>query len=160
MTNSLFTDTRFSPLWLLARIYIGYDWLMAGWGKFTNPAWIGSDAGTAITGFLNGALQKTAGAHPDVSAWYAAFIQNIALPHPVIFSYLVTYGEMAVGLGLIFGLYTGLAAFFGAFMNFNYLFAGTISTNPIMILLQIPLILAWKTAGWLGLDRFRKTISR
>ena len=39
-------------------------------------------------------------------------------------------------------------------MNINYLFAGTVSTNPELLLLEIFIMLAWKTAGWYGLDRF------
>jgi thiosulfate dehydrogenase [quinone] large subunit len=39
-------------------------------------------------------------------------------------------------------------------MNFNYLLAGTVSTNPMMFLVAGLLVLAWKTAGWLGVDRF------
>jgi len=127
---------------------------MAGWGKLNNPAWVGENAGSGVEGFLSGALEKTSGLHPDVSSWYGFFIENFAIPHSVFFSYLVTYGEIAVGLALILGLFTGIAAFFGTFMNLNYLFAGTVSTNPIMLFLQLFLILAWRTAGWLGLDRY------
>ena len=119
----LFTDTRLAGLWLLLRLYIGYEWLMAGWGKLTdeNGVWIGAKAGTAINGFFIAALKKASGEHPAVSGWYAWFIENIALQHTVIFSYLIVFGEIAVGLGLIVGLFTALAAFFGAFMNFNFL---------------------------------------
>lgn len=150
----LWTDTRLAPVWLVARLYLGYEWVMAGWDKFNNPAWVGEKAGAGVSGFLNGALQKTGGLHPDVSGWYAWFIENVALPHPVIFSYLVTFGEIAIGVGLIVGCITGIAAFFGAFLNFNFLFAGTVSINPEFIVLEILLMLAWRTAGWYGLDRF------
>lgn len=150
----LFANTRMSFIWLVIRLYVGWEWLIAGWTKLHNPAWIGAKAGLGVAGFLQGALAKTAGAHPDVSGWYAVFIQNIALPHAVFFSYLVTFGEIAVGLGLILGLFTGIAAFFGTFMNLNYLFAGTVSSNPILLLLQLFLILAWRIAGWIGLDRY------
>ena len=153
----LFTDTRIALVWLFLRFYLGYEWITAGWAKFTdaNGMWIGAKAGTAITGFLNGALQKTTGAHPDVSGWYAWFIQNVALPHAVIFSYIIVFGEMAVGLGLIVGLFTALAAFFGAVMNLNFLFAGTVSINPFMLLLEILILFAWRTCGYWGLDYFR-----
>ncbi len=154
LSRFLFSDTRFAWFWFLVRLYIGYEWFMAGWTKLSNPAWIGSGAGTAIKGFLNGALAKTTGAHPDVSGWYAYFIQNVAMPHSAIFSYLVVYGEILVGVGLIVGLFTGIAAFFGTFMNLNYLFAGTVSVNPFMLLLQLFLVLAWRSAGWIGLDRY------
>ena len=68
--------------------------------------------------------------------------------------WLITFGEIAVGLGLIFGILTGFAAFFGAFMNMSFLLAGSASTNPVMFTLAIGLILAWKVAGYYGLDRF------
>ena len=153
----LFTDTRAAWIWFLMRLYLGYEWLMAGWAKFIdeNGVWVGDKAGVAVSGFLNGALRKTTGEHPDVSGWYAWFIQNVALPHPVIFSYLIVFGEIAVGLGLIVGLFTALAAFFGVVMNFNFLFAGTVSVNPIMLLMGILIVLAWRTCGYLGLDYFR-----
>lgn len=154
LSRFLFTDTRFSWVWLVLRLYVGYEWLIAGWEKVNDPVWIGSQAGTAVSGFLNSALTKTTGAHPSVSSWYAWFISNVAIPHPVFFSYLVAYGEVLVGLGLILGIFTGIAAFFGSFMNLNYLFAGTVSTNPFLLLIQLFLILAWRNAGWIGLDRW------
>ena len=52
------------------------------------------------------------------------------------------------------GAFTGIAAFFGSLMNMSYLFAGAVSVNPIMALLQLFLILAWRIAGWFGLDRY------
>ena len=67
---------------------------------------------------------------------------------------MVAYGELLVGVALTLGLFTGIAAFFGGFMNMNYLFAGTVSTNPLLFLIQLFLILAWRVAGWYGLDRY------
>lgn len=154
LAKFLFADTRFSFVWLLLRMYIGWQWVEAGWAKVNNPVWVGPKAGIAITGFLNGALAKTTGPHPDVAMWYANWIKEFVLPNASTFSYMVAYGELFVGIGLILGLFTGIAAFFGAFMNMNYLFAGTVSTNPFMFIIQLFLILAWRTAGWLGLDRW------
>jgi thiosulfate dehydrogenase [quinone] large subunit len=39
-------------------------------------------------------------------------------------------------------------------MNWHFMMAGTASINPVMIVLSVLLILAWKTAGWWGLDRW------
>lgn len=156
ITRLLFADTRMAPIWTLVRLYVGYEWLMAGWGKLTNPAgvWVGEQAGTAITGFLNGALQKTSGDHPDVQGFYAWFIQHVALPNAALFSALVTFGEIAVGIALILGLLTGIAAFFGGFMNANFLLAGTVSANPVLFILATFLVLGWRVAGYYGLDRW------
>lgn len=150
----LFANPKFAWFWLMVRIYVGYEWLIAGLEKLGNPAWTGERAGAAVTGFLNGALTKTSGLHPDVTGWYASFIREFALPNASAFSYAVVYGEIAVGIALILGLLVGIAAFFGVFMNLNFLFAGTVSTNPVLLLLSLFLILAWRAAGWYGLDRW------
>jgi len=152
----LFTNTLLAPLWAMIRIYLGYEWLTAGWEKLTNPAgiWVGEKAGATVTGFLNGALQKTDGAHPDMQGYSAWFFQNVALPNAALFSYLVTFGEIAVGLALIVGLFTGIAAFFGGFLSAMFLSAGTVSTNPLMFVLATLLVLAWRTAEYWGFDRF------
>ena len=147
-------DTRSSILWLIVRVYVGWAWLSAGWGKLHNPAWVGSDAGQALTGFINGALQKTSGVHPDVQGWYAWFLQHVVLQHVWAWSHFVAAGEFLVGAALILGFLTGIAAFFGAFMNLNFLMAGAVSTNPILFVLAIGLILAWRVAGYLGADYF------
>jgi thiosulfate dehydrogenase [quinone] large subunit len=56
-------------------------------------------------------------------------------------------------VALVLGAFVGIAAFFGAFMNWNFMMAGTASTNPLLFTLAIVLILAWKVAGYYGLDR-------
>ena len=150
LSRFLFGNTRLSIIWLIIRVYIGYQWIIAGWSKLGNLAWLGESAGFAIKNFL---IQATS-QNPHMSAWFSYFIENIVLKHPVFFSYLVVYGEIIVGVALIIGLLTGIAAAFGIFMNINYLLAGAISINPTMIVLEIILILAWRTSGWIGFDRY------
>ena len=150
----IFGNTKMSLLWLIVRVYVGWSWLEAGWGKFTGTGWVGADAGKSLSGFIQGALSKTAGAHPDVQWWYGTFLQNIILSHASFWSHVITYGEILVGIALIIGLFTGIAAFFGLFMNLNFMLAGSVSVNPILFTLSIFLILAWKVAGYIGIDRF------
>lgn len=154
VARALFGDVRWAWIWLLLRLYLGYEWLSAGWGKLQSDVWFGSKAGVALTSFVNGALAKASGAHPDVQSWYSAFLQNVVLPNAAFWSRLVAIGETLVGIALIVGLFTGIAAFFGSFMNVNYLLAGTVSTNPILFAIATWLVLAWKTVGWWGLDRW------
>lgn len=154
LSDFLFRNRNLALFWLVVRVYVGWQWLIAGWEKIHNDIWVGTDAGHALSGFVNGALVKTAGAHPDVQGWYGLFLENIILPHATFWSYLVSYGELLVGVALIIGLFVGVAAFFGFFMNLNYLLAGTISINPILLVLSVGLMLAWRVAGWIGLDRF------
>lgn len=154
VSRVLFGDTRTSWIWLILRVYVGWEWVSAGLEKLASPTWVGSQAGVALNGFLMGALSKASGTNPAVSSWYASFLSNVVVQHLALFSYMVTYGELLVGFALILGVFTGIAAFFGAFMNFNYLLAGTVSINPVLFLIELFLILAWRNAGWLGLDRW------
>ncbi|MBW4839147.1 MAG: DoxX family protein [Paenibacillaceae bacterium] len=139
-------STIASVLLLLVRLYVGYEWLTSGWGKVTG----GFDA----AGFLTGALAKSGGEHPAVSSWWASFLEHFAVPNVGLFNILVPYGEVLVGLGLILGTFTWLAAFFGMVMNFAFLFSGTVSSNPLLLLLQIFIVVAGSNAGRIGLDYF------
>jgi uncharacterized membrane protein YphA (DoxX/SURF4 family) len=108
--------------------------------------------GAALQGFVAGALAQAHGPFPAVQGWYASFLQSFVLPNVVPFSYVVTCGEILVGLGLIFGVLTGIAAFFGVFMNLNFMLAGAVSINPIIGTLAILIVLAWRVAGYYGID--------
>jgi thiosulfate dehydrogenase [quinone] large subunit len=154
LARALFGDTRFAWIWLVVRLYVGWAWLTEGIAKAQTPQWVGSQAGTFLRTWITGSLAKTHGPHPDVQSWYGTFLQYVVLPHAAFWSYAVTGGEIAVGCGLILGLFTGIAAFFGTVMNASYLLAGTVSVNPILFALGSLLVLAWKTAGWWGADRY------
>src|SRR5690625_2784819 len=65
----LFSNTMSAWIWLVLRLYLGYSWLVAGWGKITDPAWTGEQAGVAVKGFMEGALSLVEAG--DVPTWYA-----------------------------------------------------------------------------------------
>lgn len=152
--DSVFNNPKLALAWTLVRLYVGWEWLSAGYAKLSNPLWFGPDAGAPLAGFLNGAIAKTGGLHPDVYMWYASFLNNVVLPHAHLWSYFVSCGEFLVGVGLLLGFLTGVSACFGAFMNLNYMLAGTVSVNPTFYTLGILLMLSWKVSGLIGLDRF------
>src|SRR4030042_2994982 len=77
---TLFGDWRWAWIWLIIRLYVGYEWLVAGWDKIINPAWVGSQAGKALSGFLNNSISLTSGVHPTVQGWYAAFLKAVIIP--------------------------------------------------------------------------------
>ena len=92
---------------------------------------------------------------PIAYGWYRDFIEGmLAGGHHVWFAKLVVCAELAIGVALILGAFTGIAAFFGGFMNWNFLMAGTAATNPLLFALATWLVLAWKNAGWIGADRY------
>ena len=67
---------------------------------------------------------------------------------------LIAFSETSVGIALILGAFVGIAAVGGAFMNLNFMLAGSASTNPVLLLVGFLLVLAWKTAGYMRLDRW------
>lgn len=155
IANTLLNSTNWSWLWLIARLYLGYSWLTSGLGKLSNPAWV--KTGDALKGFWQFAVAvPEAPAKPAISFdWYRAFLQMLLDSHSYTwFAKLVVAGELLVGIALILGIFTGIAAFFGGFLNWNFMMAGSASTNPVLFVISIFLILAWKTAGWIGLDRW------
>jgi thiosulfate dehydrogenase [quinone] large subunit len=141
-----------AALWFVLRMNVGAQWLAAGWEKVQDPAW--GTSGGALKGFVAGALSKAGGDHPSVQGWYADFLRNVVQPNAGLFSFLITWGEVAVGLGLLLGALTGIAAGFGVLMNLNYLLAGTVSINPVLGTFGLFLCFAWRVAGWIGLDRW------
>jgi thiosulfate dehydrogenase (quinone) large subunit len=130
------------------RLYVGWEFLHAGWGKLTGP-----EPFSAL-GFLKGAAAQAAGEHPAVQAWWAGFLNGFAIPNHGLFDFIVPWGEFLVGLGLILGCLTTVAVFFGMTMNFAFLLSGTTSTNPQLVLLSIFIIIAGANAGKFGLDRW------
>ena len=150
-----FQSSTAAWLWLVVRVYVGYDFLIAGWHKFTTPAWT-DGSGQGIIGFWKGALGTTASGAPVITFdWYRSFIQFLVDTNSAgWFSYVIVFGEMAVGIGLILGAFVGLAATGGLLMNMAFMLAGTTSTNPVLAILGVLLILAWKNAGYIGLDRY------
>lgn len=152
--SKLFGSVRFAWVWAVIRIWLGWQWAVAGWGKVGNPAWV--DGGAALRGYLSRAVAIPETGNPQVTYdWYRAFL-NFLLEggHYTWFAKLVAWGELLVGIGLIVGAFTGFAALAGAVMNFSFMLAGTASTNPVLFLAAILLIMAWKTAGWIGVDRW------
>ena len=169
-----------SVLWLPLRFVLGISWLQAGYHKIFDAGWGRSgtvmrageevflERGASMKGFLAGAagLDPATGqklvdedgvevAGRTVFGWYEGFLTWIVQnDHTTWFGPLVAWGETLVGLGLLFGALLGVAAFFGTMMNMSFMLAGTVSSNPWMFGLTIFIILAWKTAGYLGLDRW------
>ena len=115
IAHFIFLDTRLAWVWLIARLYLSYTWITAGFEKLTGGGWI--DGGSALKDFWLAAL-KTDPKPVITFDWYRQFIQFMEDTHG------------------------------------NFMMAGTASVNPVLFTLSVLLILAWKTAGYLGLDRF------
>lgn len=150
--HNLFSNTRLAWVWAVLRIWLGLQWLNAGFHKVTDPSWVGS--GEALKSFWSRIVQVPEGGRPAITyGWYREFIQGMLEGgHYAWFAPLVAWGELLLGVLLILGLLTGFAAFLGAFANMSFMLAGTASTNPVLYTVAILLVLAWKVAGHWGLD--------
>jgi thiosulfate dehydrogenase (quinone) large subunit len=155
ISKLLFSNTKFAWLWLIVRIYVGYQWVTAALHKLSAPEWM--QTGAALQGYWAHAVAiPAAPAKPAINyVWYRTFIQALLDAQSYVwFAKLIAIGEFLVGVALILGVFVGIAAFFGGLMNFNFLLAGSLSTGPVLLILEILLLVAWKTAGYYGLDRF------
>jgi thiosulfate dehydrogenase [quinone] large subunit len=152
LSRLLFGNPRLAPLWLVLRVWLAYQWLSAGISKLTDPAWMST--GAPLQGYWTASL--TTAPRPVIAYdWYRAFIEGLlAGGHYVWFAKVVAFGEVGVGIGLILGALTGVAAGIGLLMNFNYLLAGSASTNPVLAAVALLIVLAWKVAGRWGVDRW------
>jgi thiosulfate dehydrogenase (quinone) large subunit len=165
LARLLFSSTKVAAVWLIVRVWVGFQWLNSSLGitshlglggregKLFDPAWNAS--GDAIRVYWERAVAPQTGASPVVFDWYRDFLKFLLMTNSdVWFSKVIMVGELLVGLGLVFGALTGIAAFGGGLMNWSFLMAGTVSTNPLLFALTGLLILAWKNAGYYGLDRY------
>ena len=154
IARALYSDVRFAWIWVVLRVYVGYEWIQAGLHKVQDPNWM--QTGAALKGFWTGVIAIPAQGRPAITYdWYRSFLQYLLDAQSYTwFAKLVSVGEVLVGIGLVLGAFVGIAAFFGALMNFNFMLAGSASTNPVLFLFAVLLIVAWKTAGYWGLDRY------
>ena len=146
LSLTLFAGTRFTSLWLIARVLLGWELLSAGRDKLRDPSWM--DGGLALGEFWQDAAHREAGWSGDVlqylirHEWYGWLAPTIAV------------AETLVGIALILGLFTGIAAFTGGSLTFTATLAGSATANPLLFAIAVLLVMAWKTAGWIGLDRW------
>jgi len=162
----LFASTGAAWIWLVARVWLGYQWLHAGWEKvigysggtfswnfgMTDESWLRRSQG--LKGFAAFALQGAGGEHASVNyGWYADFLKWISGSGGWL-APVFAIGEVMIGIGLIFGILTGISAFFGAVLNTSFGLAGIAGVNPLFIVVEVFLVLAWRNAGYYGADRY------
>ena len=155
VSKFFFSNTIMSWLWLIVRVYVGYQWIDASLHKLPSPAWM--QTGDALKGYWMNAISV-----PEAPAkalihfdWYRTFLQTMLDNGSYVwFAKAIAIGELLVGIAMVIGLLVGTAAFFGALMNFNFLLAGSLGSGPLLLVLQILLVAAWKIAGHLGVNYF------
>jgi len=154
LIQKLLGDPRAGWLWFGLRIWLGWQWIQAAQHKIFDPAWVAG--GEALRGFWSYAVSIPEQGRPAIAFdWYRGFLQMLLDTEAYTwFAKVVAYGELFVGIALILGAFTGIAAFFSGLMNWNFMMAGSASTNPLLFVIAVGLILAWKVSGYIGVDYF------
>jgi thiosulfate dehydrogenase [quinone] large subunit len=139
--------------WALLRVFLGFMLLRSGIGK------LASFNEKTLTGIINNWINGGGSVPPNPNLWYVGFLKGTVIPNAGLFAGLVKYGEILVGIALIIGLFTGIVALVGAFMNANYFFAAahtsasTLSVNALFIVVQILFALAC-VGQYYGVDHY------
>lgn len=149
MMNWLRQSPMAMGLLTMLRIWLGAQWTLSGYEKLT------ANQGFSPAGLIQNAIENPVEApHGEAYPWYTDFLKFVTNDgqNADIFGPVIAWGELLVGLGLMFGAFTLLAAFFGAVMNFAFLLAGSISVNPLFILVSFIILAAGFNAAKIGLD--------
>lgn len=144
-----------APLWLVLRIVVGWQWLIAGIDKVSHSAsWYGVHAGASVAGMVNGAAKMTTGAHPSVLAIPAGIAHAIIIPTAGFWGFLIPWAEVLTGLGLMVGGLTGTALLGAMVMNLVYMLMGSDGVNPVLFTMEAILVTVGPAVALWGLDNW------
>ncbi|HEX7949584.1 MAG TPA: hypothetical protein VF494_04475 [Candidatus Limnocylindrales bacterium] len=74
---------------LAVQAFLGYEWLMSGLAKVLSGEFV-----SGLGDHFNETLDEASG-------FYKSFLETTVIPNAQLFGYLVTIGEVALGMGLI-----------------------------------------------------------
>ncbi len=132
---------------LFLRYLMAVFYVMAGINKIFRQPWLYSD-------FLQRAFLSRL-EEIDPLSFGAQFIERFALPLWLPIAWIVTWGELVVGLGLLLGWYTRLSAAGGLAFIALFAIGGYYDASLIVLGLCFVPVIAFKTGLWVGRDRRR-----
>ncbi len=149
-----FNHPHISPWVLLPlRLFLGITFIYAGIQKFTDPQFFHPDK----AGFIGKQMIAFANGSP-----IHGFLLNVVVPHAMLFGFMVAYGEIAIGLGVLIGLLFRPAAFFGLLLSLIFFLSVTWRVYPYFYGADIVFVFCWLTllingplnTGLLTVDEF------
>jgi thiosulfate dehydrogenase (quinone) large subunit len=132
--------------WTAMRVWLGVMWIQAGSAKL----W-----GAEAAGFLHNGGAGVAGfaAHGTPAySWWGSFLHSFVVPNAGAIGVLVAVGEFAIGVALVAGLFTRIAALGSLALLFTYVMSGTASVCAFYAAIAIVILVMWRTASWIGAD--------
>jgi thiosulfate dehydrogenase (quinone) large subunit len=129
---------RPAAFWALLplRLFLGITFVYAGIQKFTDPQFFHSDT----AGYIGKQLVAYANGSPLHN-----FLLQIVVPHALLFGFLVAYGEIAIGLGTLFGVLLRPAALFGMLISFTFYLSVSWHVYPYFYGADIVFVFGWLT---------------
>ena len=125
------------------RLFLGGTFVYAGLDKLTDPAFFAASGPGSLADMLEG-VRQTAG---------ATWMVDLALNDPAGFGYAIAGGEIAVGLGTLFGLWARLAALGGALISLTFWLTVSWSTEPYYLGNDLAYLMAWTPLVLAGAPR-------
>ncbi|MER5399993.1 DoxX family protein [Streptomyces sp. NPDC002599] len=125
------TATRYALLPL--RIFLGVTFIYAGLDKLTDSAFMKASGSGSI-----GDMMRTV---RDSSAIPA--LVDLSLKNPVGFGYAIAFGELAVGIGILIGLFARVAALGGALISLSLWLTVSWASDPYYYGNDLPYLFCW-----------------
>jgi thiosulfate dehydrogenase [quinone] large subunit len=132
--------------WLAIRVWLGIMWIQAGWAKLfgAENAYFLHHNGAGVAGFA---------AHGTPAySWWGSFLHGFVVPNAGSIGVLVAVAEFAIGVALVAGLFTRIAALGSLALLFTYVMSGTASVCAFYALCAIVVLTMWRTSSWIGID--------
>lgn len=126
-------DTASRHALLPLRIFLGVTFVYAGLDKITDSAFMKANG--------TGSLGETMRGVRDLAA--VPELVDLALKNPVGFGYAIAFGELAVGIGILIGLFARLAALGGALISLSLWLTMSWHDEPYYYGNDLPYLMAW-----------------
>ncbi|WP_078908456.1 DoxX family protein [Streptomyces vietnamensis] len=125
------TASRYALLPL--RIFLGVTFVYAGLDKLTDSAFFADTGSGSIGEMMRGVRDSSA----------IPALVDLALNNPTGFGYAIAFGELAVGLGTLFGLFARLAALGGALISLSLWLTVSWQVHPYYLGNDLAYLMSW-----------------
>jgi thiosulfate dehydrogenase [quinone] large subunit len=132
--------------WTAMRIWLGVMWIQAGVAKLwgAEAAAFIHNGGAGVKGFASHGVAAY--------SWWGSFLHGFVVPNAGWIGILVAVAEFVIGIALVLGFFTPLAALGSLALLFTYVMSGTASVCAFYALFAIVILATWRTSSWLGVD--------
>jgi thiosulfate dehydrogenase [quinone] large subunit len=128
--------------WLLMplRAFLGVTFVFASLQKLANPAYLRADSPVSVVAQMK-ALESSSPIGP---------LLRLSLHAPTLVGLLIAIGELAVGLGVLTGLWIRLAAVGGMLLSLTFFITVSWATTPYYYGSDIVFVFAWSVFATCG----------